>query len=260
MKRIVAVLAATCATIMALSVTAAAPASATVVAGKRICGSGLTWVRGWGQHRYVIRNDDFGTAGDCISVSGRRFTVTRTWGTGNRFPYIGWGCEWGLCTPHPLMWRWRNAGARVSWYPTGLHAGGAWNASLDTWLDPRNAANDGQEHAEVMVWLHRAGGYGSSAGYHGVVQVDGRRWYLIEHRTGHTFPDGVTRTWPLVMFWAVHPVSHARRMPLVPFYRIAERHGWIGPAWYLTSVDAGFEIYSGGRGLGSKWFSVFTAS
>jgi len=36
------------------------------------------------------------------------------------------------------------------------------------------------------------------------------------------------------------------------------RLGLIGPSWWLTSVHAGYELWSGGHGLSITWFNART--
>jgi hypothetical protein len=43
---------------------------------------------------------------------------------------------------------------------------------------------------------------------------------------------------------------------LNPFFRIAEARGWLKSSWYWTGIDAGFELWKGGRGLRVTDFQV----
>ncbi|GEM_PF-6321043 len=224
--------------------------------GPVICGDGWEWSPSVEGVRYLIRNDDFGDGTSCIRVSQTRsaFRVISTQGRGNRFPYVGYGCGYDLCTPLsvlPRLWAWGGADIKVT-FGTKRGASGSWDDALDTWLDP-SSAHQGQAHAEVMIWIARHDNFGSDAGYRGIYRVDGQDWYLVEHTTCNA---ATGKCWPLVMFRAVHQTSYVRGLHLEPFYEIAYKHHWIGHAWWLLSVDGGFEIASGGQGLAVTWFTV----
>jgi hypothetical protein len=47
-----------------------------------------------------------------------------------------------------------------------------------------------------------------------------------------------------------------RNLNVLAFVRVAEGYGFIQPRWWLTSMEAGFEIWRGGVGLGTRSFSV----
>jgi hypothetical protein len=39
-------------------------------------------------------------------------------------------------------------------------------------------------------------------------------------------------------------------------HRFLEQRGLVLPSWWLTSVHAGYELVSGGKGLTTTWFKV----
>jgi hypothetical protein len=49
-------------------------------------------------------------------------------------------------------------------------------------------------------------------------------------------------------------VLRVRKLHLLPFIHRAEERGWIQPAWWLENIEAGFELWQGGAGLGTDWF------
>jgi hypothetical protein len=42
----------------------------------------------------------------------------------------------------------------------------------------------------------------------------------------------------------------------MPFIQFAIHVGMIKTSWWLTSVHAGYELWSGGRGLATTWFNA----
>jgi hypothetical protein len=59
-----------------------------------------------------------------------------------------------------------------------------------------------------------------------------------QRRGDHDLPESVKGLW------------------LNPFFRIAEARGWLKSSWYWTGIDAGFELWKGGRGLRVTDFQV----
>ena len=60
--------------------------------------------------------------------------------------------------------------------------------------------------------------------------------------------------WNYVQFRRVHPVTGVRRLKLLPFVAHAEKRRLIEPRWWLENIEAGFELWQGGRGLATNWF------
>ena len=112
-----------------------------------------------------------------------------------------------------------------------------WNASLDLWLGPHVGAGT----SEVMIWLR----YSKPSWWKGLyptAKIDGAKWYLVPHIT----PDGRY----YISFRRATPVASAT-LRLAPFMAEAERLGAVRASSLLWSVQAGFEIWSGGTGLAS---------
>ncbi len=212
-------------------------------------------VTGAGGHRYVIRNKpsiNHNDRGMCISDPGRgaAFTVTRSPGTApsakvRAYPYIGTGCFEGACAGRGegVMPRAGSLGNyTISWTTVTPRASGVWNSSLDLWLGPRR----GVGAFEVMIWLK----YSKPAWWarrYPTVQVDGATWYLVPHATapGRHY----------LSFRRATPVA-AATLRLAPFMAVAERLGAVRASSLLWCAQAGFEIWSGGKGLAITKFSI----
>jgi Glycosyl hydrolase family 12 len=204
---------------------------------------------------YVIRNKpsiNHNEQGMCVSDPGEGagFTVTRSPGQApspkvRAYPYIGTGCFERACaaggegaTPR--------AGAlgnySVHWATVTPQNSGVWNASLDLWLGPHVGAGT----SEVMIWLR----YSKPSWWKGLyptATIDGAKWYLVPHTT----PDGRY----YISFRRATPVA-AATLRLAPFMAEAERLGAVSASSLLWSVQAGFEIWSGGAGLAVTKFSL----
>ena len=54
----------------------------------------------------------------------------------------------------------------------------------------------------------------------------------------------------------VHAVAGVSGLQLAPFIKLAERFGWIRPSRWMLNIEAGFEIWSGGKGLATSSFTA----
>jgi len=110
-----------------------------------------------------------------------------------------------------------------------------------------------------MIWLRTPPGYPIGRR----VYVRGIGWFMYTHwLTGHKQCDKAGRcylqTWQYIQFRFLHTTHAVRRLRLLPFIQFAIGVGLISPSWWLTSVHAGYELWSGGRGLSTTWFNART--
>ncbi len=211
-------------------------------------------VTGIGGQRYVVRNKpsrNHDDEGMCISVTERTgFTVTRSPGLASSpkvraYPYIGTGCFEGACAssaPQTLPRAGALGNYTVRWTAVTPRNSGVWNSSLDLWL----GAHSGVGTSEVMIWLR----YSKPSWWtriYPTVNVDGAKWYVVPHTTdsGRYY----------ISFRRATPADGAK-LRLAPFMTVSERLGMVSPSALLWSVQAGFEIWSGGTGLAVTSFSV----
>lgn len=215
----------------------------------------ITTIGGKGS-RFVVRNDNFGGKDECLSnQNGWANFKVRISKAGARgveslaYPDIFRGCSWGVCSPGsgmPVRVS-RLKALNTSWY-TSLHASGRWAAAYDIWFDRTRKLSGKNDGAELMLWINtRSFGDASRAP---VVRIDHTRWYVLHWvvRRG--------RTWNYIQFRRVRPANHVHRLALRPFIQLCKRYGWIGRSWWLTAVEAGFEIWRGGAGLATTRFWV----
>jgi Glycosyl hydrolase family 12 len=203
---------------------------------------------------FAVRNDFWGTNGFCLRNSGLRpnFKVTRSDpntinGRVMSFPYILRGCSWGVCTAKARL------PARVSAlrkpeasWRARTRAPGQWNASLELWFAKHRMRTGQADGAELMIWLKTRNLPKSSLR---VVRIDHTKWYLV-----HWVASGQGRTWNYIQFRRVRPVKGVSGLRLWPFIKKSEQMGWVRPADWMLNIEAGFEIWSGGKGLGTKSF------
>jgi hypothetical protein len=205
---------------------------------------------------YIVQNNRWGTtATQCISVSSTGFKIIQqdgvnpTNGSPTAYPSVYWGCHYGNCTPgfNPILAnssQFAGISTSVSMsYPTG----GNWDASYDIWFDP-TARRDGQNTgAEIMVWLNHSGPPQPVGSKVATVSLAGGTWDVWEGNIG----------WNVVSYVRTSGTGSVN-FPVSTFYNDAIGRGYASSAWYLTSIQAGFEPWSGGTGLAVNNFAVTT--
>jgi len=138
----------------------------------------------------------------------------------------------------------------LTWYANTNGAPGLYNTSIDMWVTKGARDTQAGIKAELMVWFNNTVHYNYRD--KPTVRVDRQEWYVTHW--GKPVPGNRN----YVQFRLVHPIDrvHARNMKLTPFYRAAERLGYVKRWWYMQSLEAGFEIWSNGTGLATTWFKA----
>jgi hypothetical protein len=223
------------------------------------------------------RPNAFDTSGQQLCISGSTthpgFTVLnnlRYTGAWQAYPFTGAGCAYNLCsrqTDLPMQVRELSPAANTSFAWTGS-APGNWNASYDIWFDHHDQITAQDDGAELMIWLR------PNPGYRGGVRVRiSNQWYWFMHwrtcnsarQVGVTPPraspgDHAGICWNYVQFRFPSVVHGVQQLQIMPFIRFLEGKGLVRPSWWLTSIHAGYELVSGGKGLTTTSFNVDTNS
>lgn len=205
--------------------------------------------------RYVVKNDSFGARRLCLSVTGGwpNFAITHAWVGAHAkkpraYPFILRGCSWGTCSPRSGLPRQVRALRRpeATWY-TSQRAGGKWDAAFDLWFGRRPLVTGQARGAEVMIWLNAR--EAALPPRHRVVWLAGARWYFQHWRACHA-----GACWNYLQYRRVRPTTWVSHLPLLPFVAHAGAHRLIRGSWWLENIEAGFELWHGGRGLATRWF------
>jgi endoglucanase len=209
--------------------------------------------------RYALYNDTFGSRKQClVNRNGwSNFRVSASDAASKNqepqaFPDIFYGCSRGWCSPGSSLPERVSAldHPQASWYSDD-GAGGLWDSIFDLWFPKTRQTNGQPNGAELMIWVNDRG-YQIPTYDHGqYVRIDGTSWYF-----DHWRPCLKGTCWNYVRFWRVHRTSHVHRLSLNPFIQTAERSGLIERSWWLETISAGYELWRGGRGLDTTWFSA----
>nr|WP_308217783.1 hypothetical protein [Streptantibioticus silvisoli] len=201
---------------------------------------------------YVVQNNAYNTSGQCISVDSDGFQLTQapgsvtTDGAPKSYPSMFIGCHYGNCSPGTNLPRQMSA---INSVPTSISYtyvdDATYDASYDIWLDP-TAKTDGVNQTEIMIWLNRVGAVQPVGSQTGTVSVDGTDWAVWQGNNG---------TNNVISFVAPSAMSSAS-LDVKDFVGQAINAGLATDAWYLTSVQAGFEPWENGAGLAVDSFSA----
>lgn len=131
---------------------------------------------------------------------------------------------------------------------------GTMNVAYDLWLHSipnPDSTNNGANRPtdELMIWLYRDGGAGPLGANQGNVQIAGAEWALHH---GAIVEDGQT-------LWEVHSFVRTQNtlsasLNLKAFIDEVVSRGWIPSNHYLTSIQAGTEVFTGSGSLQTTSF------
>lgn len=254
MKRLtVPALAAVATALAGLAAPAAASAAGTgsIIACQRYAQNFVTKAPGV----YDIWTDAFGGNPECLteSVTAPAFTISSSFtktplGSVQAYPHI----SVSNFKPTELS---KVGGEAMTWSTTqrttdGAAADDAWAADTDDWISRTRTSTT--PRAELLIWLNRHGppGFYPTPVHNRVYRVDGANWYLVSWA-----PAG-NRTWTYIQFRRVRPAASVQAMAMAPFFQAAEKAGLLKPWWWQQTMEAGFEIWSGGQGLAVGNFSA----
>lgn len=166
------------------------------------------------------------------------------------YPAIYSGCHYGNCTQNSSMPRQINTIQAIpSTWSVQVPANGAWNVAYDLWLNQTSTTNGQNNGAEVMVWLNSQG-VNPAGTKVATVKIECTTWDVW-----YTQLSGSGVSWNYVAYKRVTPITNAT-LNLKSFLNDAQRRGYVRSNWWLTSVQAGFELWQWGVGIMTKFFKV----
>jgi len=203
---------------------------------------------------YIVQNNRWGTGStQCLDVGSTGFTVTKqdgvnpTNGAPTAYPSAYFGCHYGNCTPgfSPIPANSTAFSGLQTSTTMSYPSGGNWDAAYDIWFDPTARTNGQNTGAEIMVWLNHSGPPQPIGSKIATVSLAGGTWDVWEGNIG----------WNVISYVRTAGTG-SLSFPVSTFFDDAVARGYASRSWYLTSIQAGFEPWSGGTGLAVKSFAV----
>ena len=211
-------------------------------------------------NQYIYQQDEWNSsATQCATVSGVGFSITSAnfnlpnGGPPATYPSIFMGCHWGNCTnasqSHMPIQESNIASATTSVNAT--LTSGNYDVAYDIWFNQTSTTSGQPNGTEVMVWINHSGfpqPFGSQVA---TVTIDGASWAVWTGRQS---------SWNIVSYVRTSGVTSVSNLNLLPFFSDAVSRGSLESSWWLIDVEMGFEIWTGGQGLGISNFSVSAAA
>ena len=223
---------------------------------------GNTCASGWGpiMGKYILNNNWWGTAG----ATGQQCV----WGTCQDGDVVGWVTNWNwsggtssVLTYTSVVYGWQygfqvqNTGLPIQvststaincgWDFALTQTSGAFNVAYDIWLHTTaNPPSNGGQSDEIMIWLNKSGNPAPAGStYASNISIAGATWTLAEGNVG----------WPVHSYLRTANTSSAV-MNVMAFMNDLVTRGRIPNTRYVTGVQAGIEVRSGGGTLTTNGF------
>jgi hypothetical protein len=208
---------------------------------------------------YIYQQNEWNSSlQQCATVSGVGFTLTTanfnlpTNGAPATYPSIFRGCHWGNCTssnPFPIQENnIASASTSVSiTQPSGFNN----DAAYDIWFNQTSTTSGQPNGTEVMIWINHQGSPQPFGSQTATATIDGAAWAVWTGRQS---------SWNIISYVRETPVTSVSNLDLLPFFSDAVSRGSLESSWWLIDVEYGFEVWSGGQGLGISGFSVSAAA
>jgi hypothetical protein len=208
------------------------------------------------QGKYWINNNLWGQS----SGSGWQ-CIWDNYTSGNT---IGWGTNWNWTgqqnsvksyASSVLGWHWgwvnsntglpvqlsANRNVNTGWN-FSVSQTGTLNVAYDLWAHTiSNPTWQNNPTDEIMVWLYRAGGAGPLGTYQATVNIAGTNWDLYRGNIG----------WNVFSFVRQSNTTNST-LNLRDFLNNLVSRGWMSNSKYLTSVEAGTEVFHGSGQLNTN--------
>jgi len=210
------------------------------------------------QGNYVVMNNRWGTsATQCINVTTNGFQIIQQDGTGNlsgapvSYPAIYIGCHYGNCSPNsPLPKQISTIGSANTSVTTTYPSSGTFDAAYDIWINADTNVS-GVQDTEIMIWLNHTGSIQPVGSSTGTASIGGRSWTVWVGNNGQN--NVVSYVQAGITSFNVDAMLFIRDA-------ITRGSGFGTTAWYLTSMQMGFEPWIGGVGLAVNSFSATIGS
>lgn len=204
---------------------------------------------------YIVQNNAWNNGGNqAITVTQTGFTITTengsapTNGAPLGYPSIYTGWHYGTGSPGtnlPLQISdIHTATSSITYtYPTS----GVYDASYDIWLNS-TPITTGVNQQEVMIWFDHTGPIQPVGSVVGSATIDGKDFVVWQGSNGQN---------NVVSYVSTTPITTWTNFDVMGFINDADAlEPAVNTSWYLTSIQAGYEPWSGSVGAGVDGFSA----
>lgn len=206
------------------------------------------------ENAYVVQNNAWNNpGGQAITVSSTGFTITTengsapTNGAPLGYPSVYLGYHYGTGSPgSPLPEQLSQIQTATSSITYSYPSSGTDDASYDIWLNP-TPITTGVNQQEVMIWFNHTGPIQPVGSVVGTSTVDGKSFTMWEGSNGQN---------NVVSYVANTPITTWNNFNVLGFVDNTETLEPVTNSWYLTSIQAGFEPWSGSVGASVDSFSA----
>jgi hypothetical protein len=219
---------------------------------------GTTTIEG----QYVVQNNAYniGSGQQTITVTPTGFEITGETGSAPTngaplsYPSLIMGAAYNNISPGtPLPEQLSQIQTATSSISYTFPSSGTYDASYDIWLNPTPITN-GVNHQEIMIWFNHQGSIQPVGSDIGNSTIDGRTFAVWEGNNGQN---------NVVSYVSTSPITSWNNMNVLGFVDNAETVDQslsvqqpLTNSWYLTSIQAGFEPWSGSVGAAVDSFSA----
>ena len=203
------------------------------------------------QDKYIVANNRWGSdAEQCINVTSTGFSITSQQGSTSggaplSYPSIYVGCHYDSCSPGTNLPMQLSEVASVPSSIDYTYTSGTFDAAYDVWMDP-TAKTTGVNEMEMMIWFNRQGGVQPVGSSVGTTTIGGLSWDVWTGNNGGND----------VVSYVASSTLASWSFDILDFVNDVDARTQVTTSWYLTSVQAGFEPWSGGVGLAVNSFSA----
>ncbi len=128
-----------------------------------------------------------------------------------------------------------------------------WDAAYDIWFTSTNT-NLTSHSAELMIWLNYTPGTGPGGSY----VTDGLT--MGNTTTTWRLNEGFNGYWNYIAYMADSNITAFNNVNILAFINDSVNRGYISSSWYLSAIEAGIEIRTGGVPFYSSGFSANVSS
>ncbi|MCV6970670.1 hypothetical protein H7I00_13940 [Mycobacterium bohemicum] len=206
------------------------------------------------QNAYVVQNNAWNNPnGQAINVTSTGFSIATengsapTNGAPLGYPSIFDGWHYGTGSPGtnlPMqLSQIQTATSSIDYTYPGT---GTYDASYDIWLNP-TPITTGVNQQEIMIWFNHVGPIQPVGSAVGNATIDGRSFVVWVGGNGSN---------NVVSYVAATPMTSWNDFDVLGFVDNTETLEPVTNSWYLTSIQAGFEPWTGSVGASVDSFSA----